>query len=337
MENKGIEEDKKEDSSSEHEEDEIIIFHKTTERGSSLSPPKEKIIKEKTEIITHDLINQIYNLIVDMSDGCDDIVKDYITPKLGKNFWTAFCLQHVLMCNFCEHKPISTKNKRFTQNIYLNNLEHNYCDRGKSYAPPGKVLIECSTEKKYLAFMKTETLAHTIYKTTKLDAFLHLYRQIPTLPLHKLIKRIIYNPTDKDLEKLTPLYYKMSRDHRKKREQKINLLRNKRQDDYNYDLQSCMRANTLGDRAIHAIIAGTDRPEKYRLCYYSENNGSVDTIKTDLIDVTNYSCDHTFVPIIVLNESVLNISESKGDKNLELMKQVFVLVLESRTKYLFTF
>lgn len=341
MENKSIEEDKKEDPLEQDEEDEIS----NNDESRSVSPPKKKTsdvkkIKEKVEIITHGLVNQICSTIVDMSDGCDDIAKDYITPKLGKNFWTAFCLQHVLMGNFCEHKSISTKNKRFMQNVYLNDLEHNYCDKGKSYAPPGKVLTECSTEKKYLAFMRTETFANTIYKTTKLDAFLQLHRQVPTLPLHKWIKRVVYNPTDKDIEKITALHYKkykISRAHKKKREQKINLLRNKREKDYDYDLQSCMRANTLGDREMSAAIAGTDRPEKYRLYYYTENNGLVNITQTTVIDVTNYACNHTFGPIIVLNESILDICGKKADKYLDLLKQVFVLVLESRSKYVFTF
>jgi hypothetical protein len=292
----------------------------------------------------HKFRNYMHNIYSKLINDFKEIISSYLIPKLGRNFWDAFCLQYALLGYFCDHKikPIK-RGKMPKQGIIAENIEHSYCDKGKRYINNRKFITDSSRSTNMSLILETG-IKEGFRFTNQLDIYLNLHRQIRNLLLPSWIKKIIYDPTDKDIENLTPQYYKkyeVSKLHGTRREAKIDLLRNKREIEFNYDIQSCMRANSFGDREFHCVITGTDNPEKYLLTYCAMGH----VIPSTIIDVANYKCNHTFGAIIVLDESIFDYDQeilsickaSHPDTYLDFMKQYAVMDLENGIRYLFTF
>jgi hypothetical protein len=286
--------------------------------------------------------NNFCNLVLDALN----IVEHEVKPKLGKNFWTALCLQYVTMKTFCDHKTVL--NYYHFRKTDFHHLDHSCYNPDKMNFGKSKFLLLRGVEKGFKKFVGHGCSGdcNNICKLPLFEIFIQLRRQIPLFSLPKGIKRIIYDPTDEDIENLTPLnndLVKCTKNIKFNRNKKINLLRNKIQKNYNYDLQSCMRTNALKSEKLACVLSNTDDRNKYKIMYATDSTDSVFT-ESSIIDVSDYYCTHTFTPIIVLDESIIFVDQkftdyfaSIFDNYVDVMKSCCVLLLESHTKFLFTF
>lgn len=310
--------------------------------SNALIGGKQETIEE-FDTRPYQVITAMQKIIIKLIDGSMEIVENFVTPKLGANFWPAFCLQYMNMSLFCGHKSTKIiRGKCAMMGVHFGEIDHCYANDGKRLLENNQ-FISCSSRSEQTKYHLATGYINEILATKKFDIFLALYRQVTTIPLPKWIKKIIFNPTEKDFENLTTLHIasKVNKSHIIRRNYKIALLKSKRSTDYKYDIQSCMRTNLFGDAELYCTLIGTDDPIKYRLQYRSDS----DQILTSTVDIADYVCPHTFTPIIVLDESVLYMDEEVLgvrrdqilDEHLEFMKQLCVLNLEAHTAYLFTF
>jgi hypothetical protein len=331
------------------EEDELIediIYSKIVTTSEKPRSIKITDANEFSNIFMTKFFHVINSNLLNIVKDCQNLVETYIAPKLGKNFWNAFVLQYFNMLGFCGHTfNCVSKGKRATN---FRGMNHSYFDREKTYLTKGRAWRIDVNDPQFIKFLAGETNSGIIYKLTKIDLYLNLYKQVQNLPLPKWIKKVIFNPTDKDIQNLTPTKnkaIKFTENSKLKREKKINLLRNKDENDYLYDLQLCMRTNLLGTEMIKCIISPTNDREIYKVTYSNigKKLSQTDHIYGD-INVSNYCCTDTFISIIVLDESILFTDaeileefKTKYKNYVEIMKSCCVLFLESRTRYLFTF
>lgn len=329
------------DSGEEIEESAKIIENKQIDEVIRSENDDTELIKLDT--IFFSLIQKNFcNLVLEALNTIEHEVK----PKLGKNFWTALCLQYVTLKTFCGHKTV--RNYYHFKTTDFHHLDHSYYNPDKMYVGKSKFLLLRGVEKGFKKFTGHGCSGdcNNICKLPLFEIFIQLHRQIPLFSLPKGIKRIIYDPTDEDIENLTPLnndLVRCTKNIKFNRNKKINFLRNKTQKNHNYDLQSCMRANALNSEKLACVLSNTDDRNKYKIMYATDSVDSVFT-ESSIIDVSDYYCTHTFTPIIVLDESILFTDQkftdyfaSIFDNYADVMKSCCVLLLESHTKFLFTF
>jgi hypothetical protein len=176
-----------------------------------------------------------------------------------------------------------------------------------------------------------------IISIMELELYMNLYRQIPEIPLSKFIKSVNFNPSEKDIDLLEQKYPKTYGSPKTK--QKTETLKEKKKWSFKYDLGSCLKVGlkkTKGE--LYCYISPSEFPEKYNLTYAIIKNGITEYHDSTLVDMTEYQCQHTFMPLIILDYDKIfpNFVDQKlidDDK----LKDVLLSRIDEKHIYLFSF